>query len=141
MIDLYCERVGPEFWSEPFNAVTNLAFFVAAYFAWRLARGAQMLNAPVWWLIALIVAIGTGSFLFHTLATPRAMVADVAPILLFQLSFLWIYVGVIGAYYGALQTSIPNFKVSLERREWMLVLVANIALVIAMMGYIRFKLG
>ena len=95
MIDLYCERVGPEFWSEPYNAVTNLAFFVAAYFAWRLARGTQMLNAPVWWLIALILAIGVGSFLFHTLATPRAMAADVAPILMFQLSFLWIYVGTV----------------------------------------------
>lgn len=95
MIDLYCERVGPAFWAEPFNAVSNLAFLVAAYFAWRLARGTQMLNAPVWWLIALILAIGVGSFLFHTLATVRAMVADVTPILLFQLSFLWIYVGTV----------------------------------------------
>jgi len=95
MIDLYCERVDPEFWSEPFNALTNLAFVVAAYFAWRLARGTQMLNAPVWWLIALILAIGVGSFLFHTLATAQAMVADVTPILVFQLSYLWIYVGTV----------------------------------------------
>lgn len=95
MIDLYCERIGPEFWSEPFNAVSNLAFFVAAYFAWQLGRGMQMLNASVWWLIALILAIGFGSFLFHTLATPRAMAADVAPILMFQLSYLWIYIGAV----------------------------------------------
>lgn len=95
MIDLYCERIGPAFWSEPVNALTNLAFVVAAYFAWRLARGTQMLNAPVWWLITLILAIGAGSFLFHTLATPRAMAADVVPILIFQLSYLWIYVGAV----------------------------------------------
>ena len=29
-MDNYCERVGPEFWSEPLNAVTNAAFLVAA---------------------------------------------------------------------------------------------------------------
>lgn len=95
MIDLYCERVGPGFWSEPLNALTNLAFVIAAYLALRLARRTQMLNASVQLLIALVLAIGVGSFLFHTLATPRAMVADVAPILLFQLSFLWIYVGTV----------------------------------------------
>ena len=27
--DLYCERTGVEFWSEPVNALTNLAFVVA----------------------------------------------------------------------------------------------------------------
>jgi hypothetical protein len=91
MIDLYCERVEPGLWAEPFNALSNLAFFVAAYVTWRLARRVRLLDAPVWWLIALIVAIGGGSMLFHSLATPWAMAADVLPILLFQLSYLWIY--------------------------------------------------
>lgn len=95
MIDLYCERVGPGLWAEPINALTNLAFFVAAYFTWRLACRVRLLNAPVQWLIALILAIGVGSLLFHTLATPWAMAADVVPILLFQLSYLWIYVGAV----------------------------------------------
>jgi hypothetical protein len=29
-IDLYCERVSPSFWAEPVNAVSNLAFLIAA---------------------------------------------------------------------------------------------------------------
>jgi len=37
------------------------------------------------------VAIGTGSFLFHTVATPWARVLDLAPVLLFQVSYLWLY--------------------------------------------------
>ena len=36
MIDLYCERTAPGLWEEPINALTNLSFFVAAWFAWRL---------------------------------------------------------------------------------------------------------
>lgn len=35
-VDIYCERLGPSFWAEPFNAVTNASFLIAAWFAWRL---------------------------------------------------------------------------------------------------------
>jgi len=28
--ELYCERLGPDFWAEPGNAATNLAFVLAA---------------------------------------------------------------------------------------------------------------
>ena len=34
-IDAYCERLGPGLWAEPLNAVTNLAFLVAALFCAR----------------------------------------------------------------------------------------------------------
>lgn len=91
MIDLYCERVDPGLWAEPLNAVTNLAFPVAALFAWRLAKSRNMLWPGMRLLLALMFAIGLGSFLFHTQATRWAMAADVIPILLFQLAYLWIY--------------------------------------------------
>lgn len=91
MIDIYCERVLPGFWDEPLNAVSNAAFLVAAALAWRDARRRGVLDARVGGLIGLIAAIGLGSFLFHTLATGWALAADVVPILLFQVSFLWIY--------------------------------------------------
>ena len=35
-IDNYCERIGDGFWAEPLNAITNLAFILAAFFSWRL---------------------------------------------------------------------------------------------------------
>jgi hypothetical protein len=91
MLDLYCERVDPGIWAEPVNASTNLAFFLAACAVWNLARHAQTLSARIWLLIVLIVTIGIGSSLFHTFATTWARVLDAVPILLFQLSYLWLY--------------------------------------------------
>jgi len=90
--DLYCERLGPGLLAEPVNAATNAAFFVAAWLAWRHARRDQVATPGVRVLLLLIVAIGIGSFLFHTFAVGWARLADELPILLFQLGFLWIYV-------------------------------------------------
>ena len=91
MIDLYCERLVPGFWAEPVNALTNLSFLIAAFSAWRLAAARRVLSGETWSLILLIAAIGIGSFLFHTFATGWARIADVVPILLFQIAFLWLY--------------------------------------------------
>ncbi len=91
MIDIYCERVGPAFWAEPANALTNLAFFVSAWAIWRLGRRAGALEPGTWALIVIVAAIGAGSFAFHTLATRAAMLADVISILIFQLLWLWLY--------------------------------------------------
>lgn len=91
-IDLYCERLGPEFWAEPVNAVSNAGFLVAAWLAWRLVTS---LPGRTPWsthgLIGLLATIGVGSFLFHTLAVTWALWADVLPIFLFQLLFLVLY--------------------------------------------------
>jgi len=63
-IDIYCERVGPGLWAEPLNAVSNLAFIVAGL---------------------LLVAA-----LFHTFAVVWAMLADVVPIALFILLYMYL---------------------------------------------------
>jgi len=89
--DLYCERLGPGLLAEPVNVLTNAAFFVAAWFAWRVARSAGRVSMPTGVLIALLVAIGAGSALFHTFASGWARALDEVPILLFQLLFIWAY--------------------------------------------------
>lgn len=69
-IDLYCERTDASFLAEPLNAVTNLAFLLAAALIVRRARsehGALPWDASV--LAALAALVGAGSFLFHTFAT------------------------------------------------------------------------
>jgi hypothetical protein len=91
MLDLYCERVGPGLWAEPLNALSNAAFFVAAWAAWRFARRRGALSPGVWTLLALMVAVGIGSSLFHTFATAWARWLDVLTIALFQVSYLWLY--------------------------------------------------
>ena len=82
-IDLYCERTTAAFWAEPVNALTNAAFLMAALIGWRAARSTGRRDGPMILLIALTASIGVGSFLFHTVATRWAALADVVPISLF----------------------------------------------------------
>jgi uncharacterized membrane protein len=89
-IFLYCERgQDPSFWAEPFNAVTNAAFIIAALVAacdYRAAPPERRTLAAAS-LVALTFVIGVGSFLFHTYATQWASLADRIPIALFMLAY------------------------------------------------------
>ena len=55
-IDMYCERTDPGLWSEPLNALTNLAFLLAAALLWRQAGRGAGRDTRV--LILLIGALG-----------------------------------------------------------------------------------
>ena len=84
-IDMYCERTDPGLWSEPLNALTNLAFLVAAALLWRRAgRGA---GRDMQVLTLLIAAVGLGSITFHTIATRWAALLDIGFIAVFVLFF------------------------------------------------------
>jgi hypothetical protein len=105
MLDVYCERAGAAgLWAEPLNAVTNLAFVVAAaVVGLRLLRspGIKWLrNWDLWLLTLLLAAIGIGSGLWHTFATRWGLLADVVPITLFinlyLLTFGWRVLGLRG---------------------------------------------
>ena len=87
-LDNYCERTGPEFWSEPINAVTNAAFVIAAYLAWREARRLGKDDPLILGLCGLVAVIGIGSFLFHSFAQRWSLMADVIPIQIFILAAL-----------------------------------------------------
>ena len=91
-IDLYCERIGPEYWSEPVNAVTNIAFILSAVAVTMVIcnapRGVQR-DIGVWALNGLIYLIGIGSWLFHTHAVLWALLADIFPIAGFILLYTW----------------------------------------------------
>ena len=87
-VDIYCERTGPEFWSEPLNALSNAAFLVAALLGYYTARQRGVLRWTVWSAIILVAMIGVGSFLFHTFSTTWSGLADVIPIWTFVLWFL-----------------------------------------------------
>lgn len=90
-IDIYCERLEPGLLSEPLNAVTNAAFFIAAISALLLARKEAALDWRSGLLIGLVFVIGTGSTLFHTFATLWAMMSDSIPILIYQIAFIALY--------------------------------------------------
>ncbi|PYG32309.1 ceramidase domain-containing protein [Pelagimonas varians] len=87
-IDLYCERLGVGLWDEPLNALSNLAFPLAALWAWLTARSLDQKRLIVAVLCLLAAMIGLGSFLFHTFANHWSEYADVVPIW----SFVGLYV-------------------------------------------------
>lgn len=85
-VDLYCERLGPEIWAEPINALSNLAFLIAGF--WGLAairrNGAGTFATVLgWW----VVAIGLGSLAFHLFANRLTALADIIPIAVFTLLY------------------------------------------------------
>ncbi len=86
-IDIYCERIDPSFWAEPVNAISNLAFIIAALVAWRASAGRR--DALTLSLILILFAIGIGSFLWHTVAERWAGAADTIPIMIFILVYLY----------------------------------------------------
>ena len=91
-VDFYCERTSASLFAEPLNAVSNLAFIVAGWFAWReFLRDPSRRDDPlITWLIVLMPVVGLGSLTFHTVGTQWASWADVIPILIFMLLYLWL---------------------------------------------------
>jgi len=91
-IDLYCERTDASFWAEPANALSNAAFLIAAaaaFWLWRRQSGNDCgRDWPALALVVVAVAVGLGSFAFHTLATRGARLADVIPIAIFIYGYL-----------------------------------------------------
>jgi len=91
-LDHYCERVSPNYWSEPFNLFSNIAFLLVAFFLYRkLSKNNSSQNASkidIWALVTLIPLIGFGSALWHLLAVHWALWADRIPILVFISIFL-----------------------------------------------------
>jgi hypothetical protein len=87
-LDLYCERTDPSFWSEPVNAVSNIAFLIAAALAFRLWHRGDRDDRPALALIIVVAVVGIGSFVFHTVATRGAILADVIPIAVFIYGYL-----------------------------------------------------
>lgn len=83
----YCERLSGAFWAEPWNALTNGAFLLAAVAAFQLWRRSGSPDRPALALTLLVLAIGIGSFLYHTMPQGWTLAADVVPIQLFAFCY------------------------------------------------------
>lgn len=88
-INSYCERMDAGYWSEPINALTNLAFVIAAAVMWprvaQMGEGRGLGRA----LVIVLAVIGVGSWLFHTHAQVWSALADVVPIGVFVLLYVY----------------------------------------------------
>ncbi|MGI5501523.1 hypothetical protein [Lentzea sp. CA-135723] len=82
-VDAYCERLGPGIWAEPLNALTNLAFLIAALLLLRGQAPPSLRVLPV-----LLALVGLASLAFHTLATQLTGALDSAFIAVFILYYV-----------------------------------------------------
>jgi hypothetical protein len=84
-LDSYCERAGaPEMWAEPLNALTNLAFIIAALLAYRQVRPLALRFFPDGYVLCgLLATIGVGSGLWHVWPSATTIMFDVIPITAF----------------------------------------------------------
>jgi len=82
-LDNYCERLGPGFWGEPLNSLSNASFIVSAVLLGQRWRDSARRTPGGLLLVALVLAIGIGSLLFHTFANRWSSLADVVPITVF----------------------------------------------------------
>ncbi len=99
-IDMYCERTDAGLWSEPVNALTNLAFIAVAIVLWRSAGRQPARDIRL--LLGLIAAVGVGSLVFHTVATRWAAVLDIGFIGIFVLAYFQRFqVRILGTTEGA----------------------------------------
>ena len=86
-IDAYCERLEPGLWAEPLNAVTNLAFLLAALTcALRFGRPRPPLGMA---LVVILALIGLGSGLFHTFANRLTALLDVLAIAAYVFAYVF----------------------------------------------------
>ena len=88
---LYCERgMSTALSAEPINAVSNVAFILAALMGLQLLewRPREQQTSDHFLLIGLVALIGIGSFAFHLFATQETELLDVIPIAVFTLVYL-----------------------------------------------------
>ena len=85
-IDIYCERLDIGIWADPINAVTNVAFILAAIFMWLRCK--NMVEGRI--LSFILFSIGCGSFVHHTFAQTWAAILDVTAILIFILTYIFV---------------------------------------------------
>ena len=90
-LDLYCERITTGLMAEPLNVYSNVAFLIAAFFVWRFGKKNELMGGAETLLVVLMVLVAIGSTLFHMLSNRWSMVADLAPLLLFQSLFVFQY--------------------------------------------------
>lgn len=87
----YCERGGnPAYWAEPFNAITNAGFILAALAGLILTARRPACERSFWhyFFVFNFIAIGVGSFMFHTVPNALTVQADTGPIGVFMLAYL-----------------------------------------------------
>lgn len=78
----YCERSSSGFFAEPLNAISNIAFIFAGFGIYKLLTKNKIRKIEYKVILLLILLIGVGSFLWHTIRNPYTLLLDAIPVAL-----------------------------------------------------------
>ena len=81
----YCERIDSSFWSEPLNAITNIAFLIVALILLFNYKNNTLARNCAY----LITCISIGSFLFHTIPNQITGMLDTLSIALLVMYYIY----------------------------------------------------
>jgi hypothetical protein len=85
---LYCERHNVNFFDEPLNAFSNLAFILASVYSISRLQRMGVKSRVLKWLTGVPILIALGSLAYHIVPGPVTLAADTLPIYLFILTAL-----------------------------------------------------
>ena len=91
MSSIYCEVAYMNGFFEPFNAISNLSFIIAAFFLFLFFRKNDIKDFKSFWFLLIALLIGAGSFTWHFYRHPITNLFDSIPITLFIASFGYFY--------------------------------------------------
>lgn len=107
-MSLYCERTEPGWFAEPLNTVTGLAYFIAAWQAWKQLERARWREQWDLHLLALLIAlVGLSSVLWHASGMLWLFWLDVAAAVFFAVG-----------YWSAFLFRVPGFGVAGLSLTW-----------------------
>jgi hypothetical protein len=121
-IDQYCERTTGSLWGEPLNFVSNIGFIIAGILVLKALRRAHIRNqkSGPWLLTFFLFLIGIGSALFHSFANVWSMWADVIPIAIFVITYLWLFLReIVGASAVASLLALTFFTILSALAAWL----------------------
>lgn len=76
----YCERGSSmDFFAEPLNAISNIAFILVGFGIYNLLRKNRIQRVEYKAVLVLVILVGFGSFLWHATGTSYALILDVIP--------------------------------------------------------------
>jgi hypothetical protein len=88
---VYSERgLATGFLAEPFNAFSNLLYFLAAYLSYAYLKSTQCKTKQLYYLPILLTAVGIGSFSYHTSPNNITLFLDSIPIFIFIFSAVFL---------------------------------------------------
>ena len=94
----YCERSGPDPFAEPLNALSNLAFVIAAILAARHIQRFPNSTLRVRLLPWSLAWVAIGSALYHTYRSPLSFILDIVFLSAFILGALYLSLHLVLSY-------------------------------------------